>query len=154
MMTPEVSMSAQNAPLQTYANHRRIDPMYHVVGFGLLLTALVLAIVHLVRLPGYAPVWELVASLVMLILFLKVRAYALHNQDRLIRLEESQRMARLLAEPLRSRIHELKPGQFVALRFASDEELADLVEQVLAEGLEREAIKGRIRTWRADTFRV
>lgn len=139
---------------QTYANHRRMDPVYHVAGFGLLLVALGLALVHLFRQPGFAPTWELIASLGMLATFIRVRTYALHNQDRLIRLEETLRMERLLQEPRRSRIHELSPGQFVALRFASDEELDNLVEQALAEGLDREAIKQRIRHWRPDTFRV
>jgi hypothetical protein len=152
MMTPEVSMA--NPIPQTYANHRRIDPMYHMVGFGLLLVALGLAIVHLIRQPGFTPAWELVAGIGMLITFFRVRSYALHNQDRLIRLEESRRMEHVLEEPLRSRIHELSPGQCVALRFAADEELSSLVEQTLAEGLDREAIKRRIRNWRADTFRV
>jgi hypothetical protein len=152
MMAPEVFMTNQMP--QTYANHRRIDPLYHMVGFGLLLVALVLAVVHLVRVPGLASTWELVASICLLITFLRLRVYALHNQDRLIRLEETLRLGRLLPEPLRSRIHELSPGQFVALRFAADEEVAGLAEQALAEGLDREAIKRRIRAWRPDTFRI
>lgn len=139
---------------QTYANHRRLDPLYHMVGFGLLLLALALAIVHLVRQPGLATTWELVASLGLLITFLRVRTYALRNQDRLIRLEETRRLERLLSEALRTRIPELRPGQFVALRFAPDEELAELVQQTLAEGLDPDAIKRRIRTWKPDTFRI
>lgn len=139
---------------QTYANHKRIDPLYHMVAFGLLVVALILAIVHLVREPGLAPAWELIASIGLILTFLRLRSYALHNQDRLIRLEETLRMERVLAEPLRSRIHELSPGQFVALRFAPDQELPQLVEQTLAEHLDREAIKRRIVQWRPDTFRV
>lgn len=139
---------------QTYANHRRFDPQYHLVAFGLLLVAFVMAIVHMVVQPGLASAWELVASVGLLALFLRVRVYALHNQDRLIRLEETLRMERLLSEPLRTRIHELRPAQFVALRFAPDEELEGLVQQTLAEDLDREAIKKRIRNWRPDTFRI
>jgi len=139
---------------QTYANHRRLDPLYHVVGFGLLLLALVLAVVHLVRQPGLAATWELVASLGLLITFLCLRTYALRNQDRLIRLEETLRMERLLPAELRTRIPELSPAQFVALRFAPDEELVGLVGQTLAEALSQDAIKRRIRSWRPDTFRV
>lgn len=144
---------AQEIP-QTYVNHRRLDPLYHMVGFGLLLLALVLALVHLFREPGLAATWELLASLGLLITFFRVRTYALRNQDRLIRLEETRRMERLLPGVLHSRIQELSPGQFVALRFAPDEELVGLVEQTLAEGLSQDAIKRRIRTWRPDTFRV
>lgn len=139
---------------QTYANHRRLDPLYHMVGFGLLLLALVLAVVHLVRQPGLAATWELVASLGLLITFLCLRTYALRNQDRLIRLEETLRMERLLPAELRTRIPELSPAQFVALRFAPDEELVGLVGQTLAEALSQDAIKRRIRSWRPDTFRV
>ncbi len=139
---------------QTYATHRRIDPMYHLVGFGLFVVAFVMAIVHAVMQPGLASAWELVASVGMLVLFFRVRVYALHNQDRLIRLEETLRMERLAGGVLKSRIHELSPGQFVALRFAPDEELPGLLEQTLAEDLDREAIKKRIRNWRPDTFRI
>jgi hypothetical protein len=144
---------AQEIP-QTYANHRRLDPLYHMVGFGLVVLALVLALVHLFRQPGLASAWELVASLGLLITFFRARTYALRNQDRLIRLEEVRRMERLLPGVLHPRIRELSPAQFVALRFAPDEDLVGLVEQALAEGLSQDAIKRRIRNWRPDTFRV
>jgi hypothetical protein len=83
-----------------------------------------------------------------------VRGYALKVQDRLIRLEEGLRMARILPEDLKARIPELKPDQCVGLRFASEGELADLVRQALAENLGSEAIKKRIKVWRPDEFRV
>ncbi len=139
---------------QTYETHHRFDPWYHFVGFGLLLVALVLALVELIRQPGVITVWALLVSIVLMITFLRLRIYALRNQDRLIRLEETLRMERLLSEPFRSRVSELTPGQFIALRFAPDAELPTLVEQTLAEKLDREAIKKRIQTWRPDTFRV
>jgi hypothetical protein len=139
---------------QTYDTHRRFDPWYHFVGFGLLLAAFALAVVQIFRQPGATTVWELLVSVGLLITFLRVRIYALRNQDRLIRLEETLRLERILSEPLQARIRELTPGQFVALRFASDHELVSLVEQTLAEKLEGEAIKKRIVTWRPDTFRV
>jgi hypothetical protein len=151
-MAPEADM-AHDIP-QTYATHRRLDPLYHMVGFPLLLLALVLSVVHLFRQPGLAPAWELVASLVLFITFFRARTYALRNQDRLIRLEETLRMERLLPGVLRARIQELKPAQFVALRFAPDGELVGLVEQALDEGLDQDAIKRRIQGWRSDTFRV
>jgi len=70
------------------------------------------------------------------------------------RLEETLRMQALLDQSLRDRIHELRPGQFVALRFASDGELATRVAEALDEGLSGAEIKKRILSWRADTFRV
>lgn len=136
---------------QTYATHRRFDPWYHIVAFGLVAMAFLLAAVHAWR---THEVWPLVVSLALLLTFLKVRTYALRVQDRIIRLEETLRMAVILPEALRPRVRELTPGQFVALRFAADEELALRLQEALQEGLNGEAIKKRIQVWRPDTFRV
>ncbi len=84
----------------------------------------------------------------------KIRLNALRVQDRVIRLEERLRLASLLPEPLRSRIPELTVGQLVGLRFASDGEVAKLVERALSEKLSREDIKKAIQTWRPDNLRV
>jgi hypothetical protein len=147
------------SPQQSYASHRRLDPAFHFLLFGILAVNLVLAAVALVRMflkaPfEFTPVWNTVMALGLLLLFFKLRLYALHNQDRLIRLEETLRLQRLLPEALQARIPELRVSQLVALRFASDGELAELVEAALQEKLGKEDIKKRIRTWRPDTFRV
>jgi len=139
---------------QTFANHRRLDPAYHFVALALFMLVLVMSVIRVIKTPGLNSLWELALSLGLMILLLKLRTYALHNQDRLIRLEETLRMERLLPGALRPGIAELKPGQFVSLRFASDEELPLLVEQTLAEELDPEAIKKRIKVWRPDTFRI
>ena len=55
---------------------------------------------------------------------------------------------------MRSRIGELTEGQFVALRFACDAELAALVEKALAGKLPSREIKKAIVTWRPDYYRV
>ncbi len=139
---------------QSYATHRRFDPAYHIAGFVLLLTVVVLSLVLAWRQGGLAAAWLVALAGLLLVLMALVRAYALKVQDRLIRLEEGLRMARLLPEDLKARIPDLRPDQCVGLRFASDGELADLVRQTLAEDLGAEAIKKRIKTWRPDTFRV
>jgi len=139
---------------QSYENHRRLDPVYHYVAFGIFLAYFVMALVALIRTPSLDHGWQLLLSVGLILLLGKVRSYALHNQDRIIRLEESLRLERLLPEALRPRIQELKPGQLVSLRFASDEELPTLVEKTLAESRDRESIKKQIKTWRGDTFRI
>jgi hypothetical protein len=49
----------------------------------------------------------------------------------------------------------LTANQFVALRFASDEELPQLMRRVLDEKLtERKAIKALIKNWRPDYLRA
>lgn len=147
------------SPDQSYASHRRFDPPYHFVLFGLLTANFVMAVIALVRMLLKAPfdfgvVWNAVMASTLILFALKMRLYALHNQDRLIRLEETLRLQSLLPEALKARIAELRVSQFVALRFASDEELPGLVEATLNEKLRSEDIKKRIRTWRPDTFRV
>ena len=144
---------------QTYANHRRLDPAYHFLLFGILAVNVVVAVLAVIRMIkghycDYATLWNLVMAAAFILVILKLRMYALHNQDRLIRLEEQLRMKTLLPAALATRAMELKPSQYVALRFASDEELPGLVQQTLDENLENEQIKKRIKTWRPDTFRV
>ena len=97
---------------------------------------------------------HLLLVLVLVIVLLKVRSYALRVQDRVIRLEETLRMQALLPAALQAELHRLTPAQFVALRFASDAELAARVEETLNESLGSEAIKKRIQAWRPDDFRV
>ncbi|MBP1773236.1 MAG: hypothetical protein H6P99_2399 [Holophagaceae bacterium] len=139
---------------QTYATHRRVDPWYHYLLTSAALLALVLAVFALFRRPGLQEAFALVIALTAILLTLKVRSYALRVQDRVIRLEETLRMQRILPVDLQGRIQELTPGQFVALRFASDAELADRVREALDQGLRGEVIKTRIQQWRPDHFRV
>jgi hypothetical protein len=136
---------------QTYANHKRIDPWFHQAGLGLLLLALILAVRQLFLGRGAG---QLVLALLLAVVLMLTRGYALRVQDRLIRLEETLRMQRLLPPELCLRIAELTPGQFVALRFASDPELAERMAEALQEHLRADAIKRRIQVWRPDTFRV
>ena len=136
---------------QSFANHGKLVPIYHVVAFGILLVNLGYAALQLWRAPGFAAGLGLAMALALLILFFAMRIFALSVQDRVIRLEERLRLERLLPADLRARIPELSIPQLVALRFASDAELPELVRAVLAEKLvERRAIKRRIREWRPD----
>jgi hypothetical protein len=86
--------------------------------------------------------------------FFLIRTNPLRAQDRLIRLEERLRLEELLNEPLKSRIGELSESQLVALRFASDAEVAALAEKALREKMKGADIKKAVVTWRADLFRV
>jgi len=136
---------------QTYANHKRIDPWFHQVGFGLLLLALILAARQLFLGRGAG---QMVIVLLLAVVLMLTRGYALRVQDRVIRLEETLRLHSLLDPELRLRIPELTRAQFVALRFASDPELSARMAEALQEHLSADAIKRRIQVWRPDTFRV
>jgi hypothetical protein len=139
---------------QTYANHRRIDSVYHFFALPVALLAPLAAAYYLFRHPDLHHALTLIVTLAALVLALKIRSNALLVQDRVIRLEETIRMQRLLPADHQGRIQELTPKQMVGLRFASDGELTDRVREAVDQNLDGEAIKKRIQSWRADTFRV
>lgn len=142
-------------PVQNLSNHTRYHPLYHFVLVPILFLYLILTVVRLVQEPSVFHAYSVVMALAFLIMAWLVRAYPLKVQDRLIRLEETLRCQRLLDEPLRSRVGELRPRHCVALRFASDEDLPRLVEKILAGELDtQKEIKQAIGTWRPDHFRI
>jgi hypothetical protein len=96
-----------------------------------------------------------VVSLALVVMATLVRMNPLKAQDRLIRLEEKLRYQQVLSPELCQQASELRPDQIVALRFAGDDELEELVTAVLAGKLTKNGeIKRAIKNWRADTFRV
>jgi len=139
---------------QTYANHRRLEPLQHFILMPILLITWIAAIWTGIKHPNLHTIWMAVLGFALLMVAIQVRSYALKVQDRVIRLEETLRMQRLLPADLAGRLSELDPKQLVGLRFASDAELADRVREALDEHLDGEAIKKRIQSWRPDTFRV
>jgi hypothetical protein len=83
------------------------------------------------------------------------RQQALIAQDRIIRLEELIRYKSLFDSGLAQRASNLPVDTIIALRFASDEELAGLVTQVLDGKLKTaKEIKMAVKNWRADKLRV
>lgn len=142
-----------NAP-QTFANHVKYDPPFHFFLLPVLAINVLIAGYYIFRFPGIATVWIFIVSFALLVLLGRVRGYATHLQDRVIRLEERFRLQALLSEPLRSRIGELTDSQLVGLRFASDAELPALVQHALNEKLSRADIKKAITNWRPDYSRV
>jgi hypothetical protein len=131
-----------------------MEPIQHFVLTPVLLVTWIAAIWHAIKYPSLHSVWGAILAFILLLLVIQVRSYALRVQDRLIRLEETLRMQRLLPADLLERIHQLSPKQMVGLRFAADAELADRLREALEQDLSGEAIKKRIQTWRPDTFRV
>ncbi|MBV9241251.1 MAG: hypothetical protein JO314_04510 [Acidobacteria bacterium] len=70
-------------------------------------------------------------------------------------MEERLRYAGVLSSELHARCGGLSKSQIIALRFASDEELADLVERALnGEFAAPKNIKLAVKTWRADDLRA
>ena len=140
---------------QSFATHARIVPGFHYGVVGAFTLNFLWSMVRLFRLPGIDALVGVITALGLLGLVFYARMFPLRVQDRIIRLEMSLRLASVLPADLRARIGSLRPGQLVALRFASDAELPGLVRQVLDESLtDRREIKRRVREWQADHLRV
>jgi len=82
------------------------------------------------------------------------RLYTTRLQDRIIMLEMKVRCAELLPAGDDARLAQLSPKQVVALRFASDDELGDLLDRAVREELTPPDIKRAIRRWRPDPHRT
>lgn|SRR5690242_6057644 len=134
---------------QTYANHRRFDPWFHFTLFPGLVLFLIWTIVHFVRHVGSEPAMFVVIAVLLIMMALRMRPYALKVQDRVILLEEKLRLERLCGE-----VPELTERQWIALRFAADEEAAALAQQAAAGGWTARQIKEAIQNWRGDYWRI
>lgn len=143
------------AETQNYQNHTRWYPLVHFVITPILLANLIWAVVCVVMEFDWYRVQFLLLSLGVALLSLAARLQALKAQDRVIRLEERLRYREVLSADLAKRADDLRTGQIIALRFASDNELPDLVERTLrGEFATTKDIKLAIENWRADHLRV
>ena len=139
---------------QSFKNHTKWDPLFHFFLAPLMLATIAFSVKHAWAYPNGITIWLMILSVGLFVWLFKTRIYALAVQDRVIRLEERLRMEKLLPADLMSRFGELKIGQIVALRFASDGELADLTRRTLDEGLDSKKIKAAIVQWRPDHQRI
>jgi hypothetical protein len=144
---------AERSP-QTLANHMRIDPPFHYFVLPVFAITWIVSVVFLVRHPGFFHFWIVIFNTALIVATIRFRQYALKVQDRVIRLEERLRLATLLPDSLRPQIASLRERQFIALRFASDEEVPALVERTLTANLAPVDIKKSIKNWRPDYWRV
>jgi Family of unknown function (DUF6526) len=138
---------------QSYVSHRRYIPLFHFIVLPILAANFIVSILFLWRHPGARMAWwGVVMAFALAALAFTVRTMATTLQDRIIRMEETLRLSRLLPDDLKGRVGELSTGQLIALRFCCDTELPDLTRAVLTEPIpRREDIKKRIKTWRSDT---
>jgi hypothetical protein len=139
---------------QTHGNHARFVPLFHFVTFGLLIAYLIYKVYAAIRYFHWGALFDVALAVALILLAYSVRTFDTRLQDRIIRLEMRLRLIGLLPPELQSRVGELGVGQLIALRFAPDAEIPELVRATLAEGLRGSAIKGRIKAWQPDYFRV
>jgi hypothetical protein len=138
---------------QSYSNHRRYNPWHHFVVLPILSINLIVEIQRLINDPSGYQGWRLVLAVGLFLFSFTARGMALRAQDRVIRLEEQLRLSRILGD--RAAIEALRPGQLIALRFAPDDEVPELVQRIVGGELQTgDQIKKAIRVWKPDYLRV
>lgn len=143
------------AETQNYKNHARWYPFVHFVIVPLLAFNLIWQIVRLVQEPSWDRGENVLMGAVFIMIMVAARLQSMRVQDRLIRLEEHLRYKNLLSPELAVRACQLPTNKIIALRFASDEELAGLIERTLAgEFANNKEIKIAVKNWRGDYLRV
>lgn len=140
---------------QNYGNHTRWFPLVHFVIMPILALNFLSHTVRFFMNPGWTLGFWVLLSIILILMVLAARLQSLKAQDRLIRLEERLRYKEVLSPELAARASDLPVSRIIALRFASDGELAGLVERTLnGEFAAAKDIKLAIKDWRADNFRV
>jgi hypothetical protein len=141
---------------QNFSNHKRNFPLFHFVAAPLLAIYLIYSIYVLVRAPSLTSVMGLVLAAGVVAMLFASRLMALRVQDRVIRLEMTLRLQRMLGPVAAAdALARLPLGRVIALRFASDAELPGLIARVLSQELSTSAqVKQAISEWQPDLLRA
>jgi hypothetical protein len=135
---------------QTYANHRH-RPRLWTTGAVAAIVALGLVAWVTFSAPTLPNVALLLLAYAAAVAVYNVRQFALKLQDRIIRLEMQTRLARLGRDADLAR---LSLRQIIALRFASDAELPELMQRAIDEKMTHDQIKRAVTTWQPDYLRT
>ena len=141
---------------QNLRNHTKFVPAFHFFVLPVMLLNFGSAIYRWIK-AGYTigDFIGIIVAAALFVGFVMARLMLMKVQDRVIRIEERQRLERVLPADLQARIPEFTTDQLVALRFASNSELPELARKVLDEKIsERKAIKQLIKVWRSDFARA
>ena len=142
---------------QNYSNHARYYPFHHFVITPLTLVFLGWTVnkMDFSNLETISEsIYLFIGAFVLFLLPVLARMYALKLQNRIILNEMRNRYFHLAGKTFDEKEKELKLGQIIGLRFASDEELLGLIDRAIAEKLTSKEIKQQIKNWRGDYIRV
>ncbi len=139
---------------QNYENHAKFIPVFHYIALPLLLVNFFGALFRVTQEISFYSLNDVGLAISLIVVAVFTRLFALKAQDRVIRLEEQIRMQTFLPDALKEHVGRLTMGQIVALRFASDEELADLTQEALDQNTSPKALKQAVKNWRPDYDRV
>jgi hypothetical protein len=139
---------------QSYQSHTRWLPAFHFFAIPVLLFNTLNTLENFYLDPSRSTAFAVLVAAALLTTCFLARIMALTAQDRLIRLEMRLRLQGLLPPDLQPRFNELSRRELVALRFASDAELPELVRTVLKDHPKPAEIKKMIKQWEVDHIRV
>lgn len=138
---------------QSYATHAH-RPTPTLVAGAFTLTAMMLLIAAWLFDRQTLAAGTVSLSVAVAVLVSMSRTYIVRLQDRIIMLEMKVRCAEVLPAGEEIRLRQLTPKQIVALRFASDDELGELLDRAIREKLPPREIKKAIKNWRSDDLRT
>jgi len=142
-------------PVQTYKNHGRLLYPYHLFVVPVLGANVLVAVRNVWMMPSRRTLWALIVAAALATLAVVTRSMVLTVQNRVIRHEMRVRLRDCVPADLRGRINDLTTGQLIAMRFAGDAEMADIMRDVLAGKLAtKKEIKMRVKDWQADWLRA
>jgi hypothetical protein len=140
---------------QSFQKHTRFLPPFHFFVMPVLLVNFLNECRHVWQDPSQHYAFQVVFAAALVMAALMSRVQAVTVQDRVIRLEMRLRLRGLLPPELQPNVDTLTHRQLVALRFASDAEMAELVRDVAAGKLATpKEIKMRIKSWQPDWLRA
>ena len=142
--------------IQSYKNHIRYYPAHHFVYYPVVMAFLAFS-VYFIFTTDDKMIWTFI-SLIFVVLFCLAfmlrQHYALTLQNRIVKLELRYRYFVITGKRLEGFEDRLADDQLFALRFASDGELAALVDRALEENVSGSVIKKAIVDWKGDYVRV
>lgn len=136
---------------QNFKNHVRFSPPFHFFGIPVSVIGVGFSIYAFTNTQDLTHGLILIAFVLITLTLFIARSSALTVQNRTILNEEKLRYFMLTNKMLPN---DLKLGQIIALRFASDGEFVALTEKAIAENLSSKEIKMAIKNWKADHNRV
>jgi hypothetical protein len=142
---------------QNYNNHIRLYPPHHFFFYPVSFILATASAVCIFKYPFQQLQFIFITAILVLIIWLAFmlrQHYALNNQNRIVRLEMRLRYYQLTQKRFEPLEQQLSFDQIAALRFASDEELPDLIRRAVNESLSPKDIKKAIKNWIPDNMRV
>lgn len=142
---------------QNFKNHARYYPLHHFIITPLTLLFLGWTVNRSnfeTNESTSESIYFLILALIIVLLPLLGRIYALKNQNRIILMEMRMRYFHLTGRSFSEKEKDLKTNQVIALRFAGDDELLALMNEAVSKKLSNKEIKMNIKIWKGDYSRV